>query len=309
MLSERSRKRQFRMSLFLGFSAFPITPSDNSGVVDEIALGGILEKLAITGVDSVGLLGSTGTYVYLNRAERRRAVEIAVKVLRGSIPLMVGVGALRTDEAIALTRDAETAGADAILLAPVSYIPLTQEEVYQHFLAVSAATDLPVCIYNNPTATHFVFGDDLLARLAHVPNIRAVKMPAPERADVPAELDRLRPLVPDDFKIGYSWDRRSADAVASGGDAWYSAVGGVLPEPTLKLCRAAQARDLAEVERINSVFEPLWELCTSLGTLRVIYAVANLKGLYPGQPPLPISSLSINERDRVMQAVSRLSAA
>jgi 4-hydroxy-tetrahydrodipicolinate synthase len=74
------------MTLFRGFSAFPITPADNSGVVDETALGAILEKLAITGVDSVGLLGSTGTYVYLDRAERRRAVEIAAKVLGGSIP-------------------------------------------------------------------------------------------------------------------------------------------------------------------------------------------------------------------------------
>jgi len=296
------------MTLFRGFSAFPISPSDVSGVVDETALSGILEKLAITGVDSVGLLGSTGTYVYLTRAERRRAVEIAVKVLKGSIPLMVGVGALRTDDTIALTRDAENAGADAILLAPVSYIPLTQEEVYQHFLSVSAATTLPVCVYNNPAATHFIFSDDLLARLAHVPNICAVKMPSPEKADVPAELDRLRPRVPEDFRIGYSWDRRSADAVAAGGDAWYSGMGGVLPEQTLKLCRAAQARDIAEVERINSVFEPLWDLCTSLGTVRVIYAIANLKGLYPGQPPLPISSLSTGERDRVMQAVSRLSA-
>lgn len=296
------------MTLFRGFSAFPITPSDSSGVVDEIALSGILEKLAATEVDSVGLLGSTGTYVYLTRAERRRAVEIAVKVLGGSKPLMVGVGALRTDAAIALTRDAEAAGADAVLLAPVSYIPLTQEEVYQHFLAVSAATDLPVCIYNNPTATHFVFSDELLARLARVPNIRAAKMPSPEKAAVPAELDRLRPLVPDDFKIGYSWDRRSADAVAAGGDAWYSAVGGVLPEPTLKLCRAAEARDLAQVERINAVFEPLWDLCTSLGTLRVIYAVANLNDLFLGHPPLPISPLSIEERDRVKQAVLRLSA-
>ena len=296
------------MTLFQGFSAFPITPSDTSGVVDETALSGILEKLAITGVDSVGLLGSTGTYVYLSRAERRRAVEIGVKVLSGSIPLMVGVGALRTDDAIALTLDAETAGADAVLLAPVSYIPLTQEEVYQHFLSVSAATALPVCIYNNPAATHFVFSDDLLARLAQVPNIYAVKMPSPEKAAVPAELDRLRPLVPDDFKIGYSWDRRSADAVAAGGDAWYSGIGGVLPEQALKLCRAAQARDFVEVDRINAVFEPLWDLCSSLGTVRVIYAVANLNGLYPGQPPLPISPLSIDERDRVMQAVSRLSA-
>jgi len=87
-------------------------------------LGGILETLVAAGVDSIGLLGSTGTYVFQTREERQRAIKTAVDVLDKQVPLMVGVGSLRTDEAVTFARDAQDAGADAILLAPVSYIPL-----------------------------------------------------------------------------------------------------------------------------------------------------------------------------------------
>ncbi|MGO8657898.1 dihydrodipicolinate synthase family protein, partial [Rhizobium ruizarguesonis] len=84
------------------------------------------------GVASIGLLGSTGIYAFLAREERRRAVEAAVECVRGRIPIVVGVGALRTDHARTLARDAEAAGADALRRAPGPCTPLTQEEAYQH---------------------------------------------------------------------------------------------------------------------------------------------------------------------------------
>src|SRR3954463_6216345 len=117
------------------------------------------------GVDSIGLLGSTGTYAYLTRAERRRAVEAAAGCLGGRVPLIVGVGALRTDDAQDLARDAAAAGADGLLLAPVSYTPLTEEEVFQHFVSVAGATSLPLCIYNNPSTTPFTFSNAPVERL------------------------------------------------------------------------------------------------------------------------------------------------
>ena len=85
------------MSAFTGLSAFPITPSDADGRVDADALRRLLAPLVAAGVDSIGLLGSTGTYAYLARAERRRAVAVAADAVGGRVPLLVGVGALRTD--------------------------------------------------------------------------------------------------------------------------------------------------------------------------------------------------------------------
>src|SRR5687768_8772372 len=106
-------------TMFRGLSAFPITPADPSGRVDADALTRLVQHLAAAGVDSVGLLGSTGTYAYLTRSERRRAVEAAANCLAGRVPLIVGVGALRTDDAQDLARDAAAAGAAGLLLAPV----------------------------------------------------------------------------------------------------------------------------------------------------------------------------------------------
>lgn len=194
------------MPLFHGLSAFPITPADEGGCVDTDALARLLQRLEAARVDSVGLLGSTGTYAYLTRPERRRAVEAAAECLGGRVPIIVGVGALRTDDAQDLARDARAAGADGLLLAPVCYTPLTDEEVFQHFAAVAAATDLPLCIYNNPSTTRFSFSDDLIARLSAVPRIVAVKNPAPAPTEATAKVDALRRRLPPGFAVGYSGD-------------------------------------------------------------------------------------------------------
>ena len=194
------------MTLFSGLSAFSITPTDAAGRVDTVALAGLLERIRDAGADSIGLLGSTGAYAFLSRAERRRAVEAAMKSVGGRISVIVGVGALRTDEAEALARDAKAAGADGLLLAPMSYTPLTEEEVFRHMVSVAEAGGLPLCIYNNPGTTRFVFSDDLIVRLAEVPGINAIKMPLPADGDFGAGLARLRARTPKGFSIGYSGD-------------------------------------------------------------------------------------------------------
>ena len=291
---------------FKGLSAFPITPADEAGRVDVEAFCALIERLDAAAVDSVGILGSTGIYMYLTREERRRAIEAAAGILKGKRILMAGVGALRTDDAVALAKDAEAAGADALLLAPVSYTPLTQEEAYHHFAAVAGATALPLAIYNNPTTTRFTFSDELLVRLAYIPNIRAIKMPLPADSDYAGELARLRPKLGQDFAIGYSGDWGCADATLAGGDAWYSVVAGLLPVPALRLMRAAQAGNAEEVKRIEVAFQPLWTLFKEFGSIRVVYAAANMLSL--SEPPRPILPLTSAERQRVEEALEALSA-
>ena len=305
-VSPTERSDAAALAMFRGLSAFPITPADAAGRVDQECLIRLLSRLGEAGVDSVGLLGSTGAYAYLTRAERRRAIEAAVSSLGRQIPIIVGVGALRTDDAEDLARDAEGAGADGLLLAPVSYTPLTEDEVFQHFATVARATDLPLCIYNNPSTTHFTFSVPLLERLASVPNVVALKNPAPAPSEVAAELNTLRARLPHDFAIGYSGDWNAAAALLAGGDAWYSVVAGLLPLPALQLTRAAQAGDDAEVERIDGLFQPLWALFRELSSLRVMYAASEILGLCDAKPPRPILPLSPANRERVARALEPL---
>lgn len=297
------------MPLFHGLSAFPITPSDASGMVDTGALTTVLARIQAAGADSIGLLGSTGAYAFLSRGERRRAVETAMSAVGGKIPVIVGVGALRTDEAQALARDARELGADGLLLAPVSYTPLTDNEVYEHFAEVADAGQLPLCIYNNPGTTKFTFSVELIARLSKLGTVKAVKMPLPANGDFRAEIASLRAVTPADFAVGYSGDWGAADALLAGADGWYSVAGGLLPAEALKLTRAAQAAEAAEAKRIDDAFAPLWALFREFGSFRVMYAIADLIGLGRFSPPRPVLGLPEQARGRVREALESLGAA
>ena len=90
---------------------------------------------------------------------------------------MVGIGAVRTEHVIALAHDAQEAGAAAVMLAPVSYQPLTEDEVYGLYADVTAELSVPLCVYDNPGTTHFAFSDDLHASVAALPNVQAIKLP------------------------------------------------------------------------------------------------------------------------------------
>lgn len=294
------------MTILTGLSAFPITPSDAGGHVDVAALRKLVAPLCAAGVGSIGLLGSTGSYPYLSRTERRRALEAALEGTSGRLPILVGVGALRTDEAIRLAQDAQAVGAAAGLLAPVSYTPLTEEEVFEHFARVAGESGLPLCIYNNPSTTHFQFSPALVGRLSRVTGIIAVKSPAPEPHAVAAHLAELRSLVPGGFSLGYSGDWNSVEALLAGGDAWYSVVAGLFPQICMTIVRAVQNGDAVEARRLNASLQPLWDLLKEFSSLRVIYASADLLGICRAQPPRPILPLSGVARQRVADMLRAL---
>lgn len=276
------------MALFSGLSAFPITPLTSEGEVIAPDLQRLVRRIEAGGADSIGLLGSTGTYMFLGREQRRRAVAAAVEAV-ASIPIIVGVGVIRTDEAQALARDAAGEGASGLLLAPVSYTPLTEEEVFQHFLAVAAATDLPLCIYSNPGTTNFTFRPELVARLAAIPTVAAIKLPLPLPAsgDIAADLAAFRQAAPS-LSIGYSGDWGCKEALLAGADCWYSVAGGLFPEQAAALAAAAIKGDSEAADRCDAVFAGLWDLFRAHGSLRLMYAAANMLGLTEASPPKPL---------------------
>ncbi len=276
------------MTVFKGLSAFPPTPANEDGIVDTDALGVLVDRLANAGVDSVSVLGSTGTYAYLDREQRNRAVSAAVEAAAGRVPVVTGVGALRTSWSCELAVAAQRGGASGLLLAPMSYAQLSAREVEHHFKAVAAATDLPLCIYNNPGTTNFKFSHDLIVELAHVPSIAAVKMPPLDNQGYTAEIEQLRARMPDDFRIGYSGDWCAVPAFLAGADAWHSVVAGVLPEPAVRLTQAAMAGDAEETARLQALCAPMWALFEKYGSLRTIYGIAEILGLNVGAAPLPV---------------------
>jgi 4-hydroxy-tetrahydrodipicolinate synthase len=278
-----------------GLSAFPLTPMDADGVVDTDHLQRLVGRL--TGADSIGVLGSTGSYMYLSAAQRARALQAAVEAA-GDTPVLAGIGDLRQDNVIAHARAAEQAGAAALLLAPVSYLPLSDDDFAGLVAAVCAATDLPVCLYNNPGTTHFTMSPALVVQLSAIPGVQAVKNPA-AGADVAA----LRAGLPAGFVMGFSGDAAITQVLAEA-DAWYSVAAGTLPHLALAMWRARG--DAAALQAINARAQPLWDLFNAHGGIRVVPAVGNLLALGPLRLPLPLQPLPGPAMAKLEQALDAL---
>lgn len=193
--------------MFSGLSAFPLTPMNERGL-DESAFVRLIGRLATANVDSIGVLGSTGNYAYLTMAERARAVQLAVEHA-GKIPVMVGIGALRTRDVLTLADDAQSAGASGVLLAPMSYQPLSADEVFGLYETLTQALSVPLCVYDNPRTTQFVFSDEIHGQIAQLPNVASIKIPGvPENAaEARARVERLRAQLPSHVTVGASDSR------------------------------------------------------------------------------------------------------
>lgn len=293
--------------MFSGLSAFPLTPVGDNGV-DENAFAKLMERLVSAKVDSIGVLGSTGSYAYLRREERARVAKLAVEHANG-IPVMIGIGAISTRDVLELAEDAQKAGASAVLLAPVSYQKLTADEVYGLYETVCKTLSIPLCVYDNPGTTHFEFSDHLHARIAQLPNVKSIKIPGvpPSLADARSRVDRLREQIPREVSIGVSGDAFAATGLNAGCAAWYSVIGGLLPQTCLAITRAAQAGNADEAAQLSARLEPLWALFRQHGSLRVVSAIAEELGLVSAQNlPLPVRGLSDENRVLVRRIVSDL---
>ncbi len=295
--------------VFTGLSAFPLTPLHHDHL-DEAAFIGLVKRLALAGVDSITALGSTGSYAYLSASERARVAHLAVEHADG-IPVIIGVGALRTSQVFTHIDAAVKAGASGLLLAPMRYQPLTERDVVGLFRSVSEYTDLPVIVYDNPGTTHFTFTNELYAQLAQLPGIASIKIPGvpSDPAAAQAHVDAIRAVIPDQVTVGISGDASAVAGLNAGCEVWYSVIGGTAPQVALELTRAAQAGQadiaVAQSERLA----PLWDLFTEFdGSFRVIAVIARQLGLVqPDCLPLPIQPLSTADQARIGAVVQELS--
>jgi 4-hydroxy-tetrahydrodipicolinate synthase len=292
-----------------GLCAFPLTPLSPAGEVDASAFAHLVERAARAGVDSLGVLGSTGSYAYLDREQRARVARLAVEHAGGT-PVVVGVGAVGLRQVLAHVEDAQRAGAAAVLLPVLQYQRLGDDEAFGLFEQVTAHLSVPLVVYDNPATTGFAFSEDLYARVAGLSKVAGIKVP-PVGRDVDAarrRVQRLRELLPAGVSVGVSGDAGACAGLLGGADGWYSVVGGTLPGSAVALARAALAGDAAAAQRQDATLRPLWDLFAAHGgSLRVIAAVAEELGLVEAPClPAPLHGLGQPARSEVRALLAAL---
>ena len=212
---------------------------------------------------------------------------------------MVSIGALRCRDVCNLADDAQKAGVKAVLLAPLSYQPLSDDEVFGLYRDVSSTLSVPLCIYDNPQTTKFEFSNELYGRLCTLPNIAAIKIGHIPQGlgEAKAFIDRMREFVPSHVKIGISGDAQAARGLSAGCDCWFSVLGGLFPDLALKLQKEAEKKKNGNDNSFSQTLAPLFDLFIRSGSLRVIATAAELLNK-TDHPSLPRPLQSLNEQDR-----------
>ena len=290
--------------MFTGLSAFPLTPVTADGI-DERGFIRLLERLTEAEVDSIGVLGSTGSYAYLTLEQRKKVTALACSHA-SHIPVLACVGAMNTDDVLQLAEDAQMAGASALLMPVLRYQPLRDDEVFGLFETLTQNSDLPVCIYDNPRTTGSTFSDDLLVSLSKLTGIASIKIPGLgiSTQQLTARIEHLRQLLPTSMTIGISGDERGVAGLQAGCDLWYSALGGLFPRVAKQLTAAAASGDAT----CGASLEPVWELfCRYGGSVRVLAAAAGILGITQIDClPRPLRPLASDEIESVAKIITRL---
>jgi 4-hydroxy-tetrahydrodipicolinate synthase len=294
--------------MFSGLSVFPLTPM-NENAVNQADFVSLIERLCLAEVDSIGVLGSTGNYAYLSLEERMRITRLAVQHA-GKVPVIAGISALRTRDVLALADQAQGAGVSAVLLAPMSYQNLSEDEVFGLYESATSELSIALCVYDNPGTTRFKFSDELHARIAQLPHVRSIKIPGVPAAleDAKARVKRLRAMLPSHLTIGVSGDAFGAVGLNAGCEVWYSVIGGLFPNTTLAIARAALSGDVSGSMRLSEQLRPIWDLFSQNGGgLRVMATAAELLQLIKAPSlPLPLNTLEGPPREKLIALLNEL---
>ncbi|MBV9750628.1 MAG: 4-hydroxy-tetrahydrodipicolinate synthase [Acetobacteraceae bacterium] len=288
--------------MFKGSLVALITPMRADGTVDEAALARFVDWQVREGTHGVVPVGTTGESPTLSHDEHRRVVEITIKTAGGRVPVVAGTGSNSTDEAIALTRHAKEAGADAALVVTPYYNKPTQEGLYLHFKAIADAVDLPVIIYNIPSRSVVDMSVATMARLAKHPNIVGVK---DATANVARPLHTRRACGQEFCQLSGE-DHTAVAFLAAGGAGCISVTGNVAPRLCSAMHEAWQDGRTADAMAIQDRLVPLHDamFCeTSPGPVKF---AASLLGHGTEHCRLPLAPLGEASRAQVRAAMAEV---
>lgn len=284
--------------MFKGSITALITPFLN-GKVNEKAFQDLVAWQIAEGTHGVVPCGTTGESPTLSHDEHHRVVELCLEVAKGKVPVIAGTGSNSTDEAIALTRHAKKAGADAALVVAPYYNKPSQEGLFRHFEAIAKAVDIPIIVYNIPGRSVIDIGVDTFVRLSALPNIAGIK---DATADLARPL-RIRAAL-DDRLCQLSGEDATAIAFnAQGGVGCISVTSNIAPKLCASMQNAWAKGDLATCNELNKKLMPLHDaLFCETSPAPVKYA-ASLLGKSTPDVRLPLVPASENARHRVEAAM------
>jgi 4-hydroxy-tetrahydrodipicolinate synthase len=287
-----------------GYAPALPTPFDAAGELDRVALERLCHRQIEEGAAALVVCGTTGEAPTLSRAEHDTIVRIAVSASQGRIPVIAGAGSNSTSQAIELAKDAEKAGAHAVLSVVPYYNKPTQAGMYAHFRAIAEAIGIPIILHDVPARTVCGLADDTIARLAEMPQCIGLE---DATGDLARPL-RLRALIGSEFRLLSGADATALAFFAQGGDGCISVAATAAP----RLCRAMYAAwkqgEIARAQELAAVIARLAAALSRESDPAPLKYALSLMNLVAPQVRLPLVQLQRETRAEIERGLAQISA-
>ncbi|HBV14476.1 dihydrodipicolinate synthase family protein [Chryseobacterium carnipullorum] len=284
---------------FKGIIAYPITPFDQNEKVDITLFKKLVERLIVSGIHGIAPLGSTGVMPYLSDEEKEAITEASIQQTNGRVPTLVGVSNLTTEKTVHHARFAEKAGADAVMIIPMSYWKLTDDEIVAHYDAVARKISIPIMAYNNPATSGVDMSPALLKRLLEISNVTMIK----ESTGDIQRMHYLRKELGEETAFYNGSNPLALAAFTAGARGWCTAAPNLIPELTIELYHAIEEGDLEKAKDVFYQQFDLLKFIVSKGLPRAVKAGLNILGEEGGNLRSPLQPLTEKDTEELKNII------
>ena len=288
---------------FKGIYTPVVTPYDEDFVCNEEALAETIEFLIKSGVNGLVIAGSTGEYYAQTMKERIKLMEICKNLIKSRLPMIVGTGAIRTEDSIEYARQAKRIGADALLVTTPPYAYPTGREIALHALAIDRAADLPIMLYNYPGRMSVNMDRDTLDRVGRSKNFCGIK-------ESSGDINRLHMLAREYPHISLScgMDDQALEFFAWGAESWVCAGSNFSPEAHIALYRACVLeKNFQKGRLIMTAMLPLMTVLEQGGKfVQSIKHGLTLRGIDAGPPRKPLQPLNKEDKRELREVITTM---
>ena len=289
-----------RTPIFTGSGVAIVTPFRNE-TVDLPALGHLIGLQLEAGTDAIIVCGTTGEASTMTYRERMRTIEFCVEQVNGRVPVIAGSGSNATEVTVALSRDAQHAGADGLLMVTPYYNTASQTGLIRHYRVVADAVDRPVILYNVPSRTGVSIAPETYAKLAKHPNIVGVK----EASGNLGNIQRTRTLCPEDFYIWSGNDDETVPICVLGGVGVISVVANIAPALMHRLTQLCLTGDYRAAGALQVELKDLCDTMFCEVNPIPVKTAMGLMGLCEDTLRLPLCEPSAANRERIRSTLVR----
>ena len=273
--------------LFCGACTALVTPFLN-GKVNYPLAEQLLRRQMEAGIQTVVLAGTTGESPTLTDQEKIELFRRCKEYAGSDCTIIAGTGSNSTAHAVELSKEAEAAGADALLVVSPYYNKATPDGLVAHYLSIAHAVSIPIIMYNVPTRTGVDIPVSVYKRLSSVPNIAGVKESS---ADI-TKISRIRGCCAETFHVWSGNDEHAVPAMALGASGVISVLSNVFPEETAAMCTAAANGDIQTAAELQIRLQPFIDLLfCEVNPIPVKAAMKHI-GFDCGNCRLPLTALS-----------------